>query len=200
MEFSSNIIKNSVDTISKLPGIGKKSALRIVLHLIKERKQYTKDLSEAIIKITKDITRCSECYNISDDNICNICISPNRNQEAMCVVESIQDVIFIENTNQYNGLYHVLGGLISPINGIGAEKLNIETLLDRLKNKGVKEVLFAFSATFDGDTTSFYLNKLIKPLNIQISTLSKGVPIGSELEYTDEITLGRSIISRIPFN
>jgi recombination protein RecR len=201
MEFSSSIIKNTVEQISKLPGIGKKSALRLVLFMLKnENSTYTKQLSNTLYNLCNEVKKCSECHNISDTAICNICSNTKRNKQILCVVENIQDVIFIENTSQFNGLYHVLDGLISPINGVGADKLNIDSLVSRIKKSEVKEVIFAFSATFDGDTTAFYINKLIKPLNVTSSILSRGMSVGSEIEYIDEITLGKSINSRIKFD
>ncbi len=198
MEYSSKLIQEAVEEISKLPGIGKKTALRLVLHLLKQPESQSEALSTAIQKLRKEIRYCEECRNISDDRICRICASQRRDRSVVCLVEDMRDVMAIENTSQFNGLYHVLGGVISPIDGIGPSDLNIDSLLTRLEkdDSEIKEVIFALSPTMEGDTTAFYLTRKLKPFNLKISTIARGIPIGGELEYTDEITLGRSIQSR----
>ncbi|MDX2305636.1 MAG: recombination mediator RecR [Microscillaceae bacterium] len=199
MNFASKLIENAVREISKLPGIGTKTALRLVLHLLKEEEQSTLSLSEALIRLRQDIKYCQICHFISDSPTCSICSNRSRNTELLCVVESSQDVLAIENTAQYSGLYHVLGGVIAPMEGISPADLNIETLIQRLEPQTVKEVIFALSPTMEGDTTAFYLTKKIRPLITRVSTIARGIPIGTELEYADEITLGRSIIARTLF-
>lgn len=199
MNFASKLIENAVREISKLPGIGTKTALRLVLHLLKEEEQSTLSLSEALIRLRQDIKYCQICHFISDSPTCSICNNRSRNTELLCVVESSQDVLAIENTAQYSGLYHVLGGVIAPMEGISPADLNIETLIQRLEPQTVKEVIFALSPTMEGDTTAFYLTKKIRPLITRVSTIARGIPIGTELEYADEITLGRSIIARTLF-
>ncbi len=196
MEFSSKLIENAVKEISKLPSIGQKTALRLVLHLLKQDQSYTNTLTNSLIKLRTDIQYCQNCHNISDSFICNICNNPNREQSLVCVVENMQDIIAIENTQQYRGLYHVLGGVISPMNGISPADLNIDSLMARLPNSPIKEIIFALSPTMEGDTTAFYMTRKIKPLGIKLSTIARGISIGSELEYADEVTLGRSILSR----
>ncbi|UII34747.1 recombination mediator RecR [Fulvivirga ulvae] len=201
MEYPSRLIENAVGEISKLPGIGKKTALRLVLHLLKEPEATTMELSEALTELRTKIKYCKDCHNISDEEICNICASHRRDRSLICVVEDTRDVLAIENTAQYSGLYHILGGVISPIEGIGPSELNIEQLLQRIESSRpeVKEVIFALSPTMEGDTTAFYLTKKLKEFGIKISTIARGIPIGGELEYTDEITLGRSILSRTAY-
>ena len=200
MNFSSKLIEEAVGQISKLPGIGKKSALRLVLHLLKEESESTQNLTSALLNLRANIKYCSNCHNISDNQLCSICTNPNRDNSVICIVEEIPDVMAIENTNHYQGLYHVLGGVISPIDGIGPSELNIESLLERIqKNDFTKEIILALSATMQGDTTAFYLSKKIKNKEIKISTIARGIAIGGELEYTDEVTLGRSIATRIRY-
>lgn len=201
MEYPSRLIENAVGEVSKLPGIGKKTALRLVLHLLKEPEGTTTELSEALTELRSKIRYCKDCHNISDDEICNICASHRRDRSIICVVEDTRDVLAIENTSQYTGLYHILGGVISPIEGIGPSELNIEQLIKRIQNhkEEVKEVIFALSPTMEGDTTAFYLTKKLKEFGLKISTIARGIPIGGELEYTDEITLGRSILSRTAY-
>lgn len=201
MEFPSKLIEEAVNEISKLPGIGKKTALRLALHLLKEEEQATYLLSEAITKLRKEIQYCTDCHNISDTAICNICKSHRRDKSIICLVEDMRDVMAIENTSQYHGLYHVLGGVISPIDGIGPDELNISSLIDRINKEPieVKEVILALSATMEGDTTAFYLTKKLEAFDIKVSSIARGVPVGGELEYTDEITLGRSILSRVDY-
>lgn len=201
MEFPSKLIENAVNEIAKLPGIGKKTALRLALHLLKEDKLFTESLTRSLDRLRNDIQYCKECQNISDSEICNICASHRRDRSLVCVVEDTRDVIAIENTSQYTGLYHVLGGVISPIDGIGPSELTIDLLLNRVKqtDSEIKEVIFALSPTMEGDTTAFYLTKRLKEYNLKVTTIARGIPIGGELEYTDEITLGRSILSRTDY-
>lgn len=197
--YSSLLLNDAVNEFSRLPGVGKKTALRFVLHLLRQNKNDTENFGNTIIKLSNEIIYCQLCHNISDDDTCKICSNPSRDKSVICVVEDIRDVIAIENTNQYKGLYHILGGIISPIDGIGPSDINIDSLFKRIAEEGVKEVIFALRATMEGDTTNFYIFKKIKDLNISISTIAKGIAIGDELEYTDEITLGRSIVNRTPF-
>ncbi|MCA6074246.1 recombination mediator RecR [Fulvivirga sedimenti] len=198
MEYSSKLIQEAVEEISKLPGIGKKTALRLALHLLKQPEQQSITLSEAIHKLRTEIRYCTQCMNISDEETCRICLSPRRDRSVLCVVEDTRDVMAIENTSQYLGLYHILGGVISPIDGVGPADLHIDQLLNRIteSNGEIREVIFALSPTMEGDTTSFYLTKKLKDFDLKISTIARGIPIGGELEYTDEITLGRSIQGR----
>lgn len=201
MEYPSKLIEEAVNQISKLPGIGKKTALRLVLHLIKERPENTFALSEALTNLRSQIKFCKHCYNISDHEVCSICTSHRRDRSIVCVVEDTKDVMAIENTSQYSGLYHVLGGVISPVNGIGPSDLKIEALVERLNSSPeIKEVILALSPTMEGDTTAFYINKRIKDVPVKVSTIARGVPVGGDLEYADEITLGRSITGRTLFN
>lgn len=202
MEYPSKLIRQAVDEIAKLPGIGKKTALRLALHLIKQPESFTLSLSEVLNELVTKISYCHQCFNISDADICAICSSHRRDRSVLCIVEDTRDVLAIENTAQYHGLYHVLGGVISPIEGIGPEELKIEALLGRLKqpDSEVKEVIFALSPTMEGDTTAFYLTKKLEPYSLKISAIARGIPIGGELEYADEITLGRSIVSRTAYN
>jgi recombination protein RecR len=202
VEYPSKLIENAVTQISKLPGIGKKSALRLVLHLIKQREENTFALTESLNTLRSQIRFCIKCHNISDTDVCTICTSHKRERSIICVVEDMKDVMAIENTAQYIGLYHVLGGVISPINGVGPADLKIESLISRLNiaDTEVREVILALSPTMEGDTTSFYINKRIKDLPVKISVIARGVPVGGDLEYADEITLGRSIVGRTLFN
>ena len=199
MEFSSKSLDVAVNEISKLPGIGRRSALRLALYLLKQPKDFSFGLSKAINDLRENIIYCNKCYNISDKDICQICSNPKRNQGVVCVVQDIRDVMAIESTSQYNGLYHVLGGLISPMDGIGPSELNISPLLEKINSGKIEEVIFALSSTMEADTTNFYIYKKIESLKIKITTISRGISVGDELEYTDEVTLGRSILSRIPF-
>jgi recombination protein RecR len=199
MNFSSKLLEDAVAEFSKLPGVGQKTALRLVLHLLKQDRAEVDRFSSAISKLRNDIQFCQTCHNISDNAICEICTAPKRDHALICVVEDTRDVMAIENTNQYNGLYHVLGGLISPMDGIGPSDLEVDTLVERLKDNGVREIIFALSATMEGDTTIFYLNKRLKSFNITISTIARGIAFGGELEYVDELTLGRSIATRVPY-
>ncbi len=199
MEFSSKLIEKAVNEIAQLPGIGKRTALRLVLHLLKQPKEQTGFLSQALINMREDIKYCSSCHNISDSEICEICANTNRNQQLVCVVEDIRDVMAIENTGQFRGIYHVLGGKISPIDGVGPSQLKIMTLVEKVKSGSVNEVIFALSSTMEGDTTNFYIYKQIADADVIISTIARGIAVGDELEYADEVTLGRSIIQRVPF-
>lgn len=201
MEYPSKLIERAVEEISKLPGIGKKTALRLALHLLKESENNTLALSEALVDLRTKTKYCKLCLNISDAEVCNICSSHRRDRSIICVVEDTRDVLAIENTSQYTGLYHVLGGVISPIEGVGPGELNIDQLLKRVENTEdpVKEIILALSPTMEGDTTAFYLTKKLKAFDVNISTIARGIPIGGELEYADEITLGRSIVSRTSY-
>ena len=202
MEFPSKLIKQAVNEISKLPGIGNKTALRLALHLLKNDETYSERLAETILKLRKEIKSCKICHNIADEDICGVCSSHSRDKKILCVVQDTRDVMAIENTAQYSGLYHVLGGIISPIEGIGPEELNIQSLISRVtaQDTAVKEVVMALSPTMEGDTTAFYLARKLGKFDVNITSVAKGIPIGSELEYTDEITLGRSLVTRTVFN
>ena len=199
MEFSSKFIENAVNEISNLPGIGKKSALRLVLFLLRQPESQSKNLANATSEMRLNVNFCKNCHNISDLDVCEICSNPRRDQSVICVVEDIRDVMAIEKTSSFNGLYHVLGGKISPIYGIGPDDLNIESLVEKVKNNPIKEVIFALSTTMEGDTTNFYIYRQISDYNIATSTIARGISVGDDLEYADEITLGRSITDRIPF-
>lgn len=200
MEFPSQLVENAVNEISRLPGIGKKSALRLVLHLLKEDSNYTQRLTESLSTLRANIQYCSDCHSIADSHQCRVCASSKRDRTILCLVEDTKDVLAIENTNQYFGLYHVLGGVISPMDGIGPSELNIESLINRVAQGEVKEIIFALSPTMEGDTTAFYLTKKLKDYNVKASTIARGIPVGGELEYADEVTLGRSIVSRTIYN
>lgn len=200
MNFPSKLIEEAVIEISKLPGIGKKSALRLALHLLKRDESQTQLLADALTKMRTKTTFCKKCHNISDDELCLICSSPRRDASVLCIVEDTRDVLAIENTAQYRGLYHILGGIISPLAGIGPNDLNIESLIKRVEQEPeIQEIILALSPTMEGDTTAFYLQKRLKPFNKKISTIARGIPIGGDLEYADEVTLGRSITSRIAY-
>lgn len=185
--------------MSQLPGIGKRTALRLVLHLLKQPKEQTGLLSQALLTMREEIKFCQSCHNISDVTICEICSNQNRDHQLICVVEDIRDVMAIENTGQFRGIYHVLGGKISPIDGIGPSQLNIPTLVEKVKSGNIRELIFALSSTMEGDTTNFYIYRQIKDCNIVTSTIARGISVGDELEYADEVTLGRSILHRVPF-
>lgn len=204
MNFPSKLIEEAVNEISRLPGIGKKTALRLALHLLKQKENVTEALTHSLLSLRKDIKYCSICHNISDADVCSICAGRRRERNIICLVEDIPDVLAIENTSQYNGLYHVLGGVISPIQGIGPDDLNIESLIQRIahapENEKVKEVILALPATMEGDTTSFFITRRLKEFGIKVSTIARGIPIGGELEYTDEVTLGRSILTRVNYS
>lgn len=199
MEFSSKLLEKAVYEMSQLPGIGKRTALRLVLHLLKQPKEQTGLLSQALLTMREEIKFCQSCHNISDVAICEICSNQNRDHQLICVVEDIRDVMAIENTGQFRGIYHVLGGKISPIDGIGPSQLNIPTLVEKVKSGNIRELIFALSSTMEGDTTNFYIYRQIKDCNIVTSTIARGISVGDELEYADEVTLGRSILHRVPF-
>ncbi|GMQ27318.1 recombination mediator RecR [Algoriphagus sp. oki45] len=200
MNFPSKLIEDAVTEISRLPGIGKKTALRLALHLLKQNEAVTEALALALSRMREEVKYCITCHNISDQEECSICLSHRRDRSIICVVEDIRDVLAIENTNQYSGLFHVLGGVISPIQGIGPDDLKIESLTKRVEEGEVKEVILALSATMEGDTTSFYLSKRLKESGVKVSTIARGIPVGGELEFTDEVTLGRSILTRINYS
>lgn len=199
MNFSSKLIEDAVESFAKLPGIGRKTALRLVLHLVNQPLETTENFGDALVKMRKNIKTCKVCHNISDAATCTICSDMHRKRKTICVVESIRDVMAIEDTNQYSGLYHVLGGVISPVEGIGPGDLHINTLLDRARLEETEEIIMAISPTIEGDTTIFYINKQLRDVEVKVSTIARGVAFGGELEYADEMTLGRSILSRIPY-
>jgi len=200
MNFPSTLIEDAVNELSKFPGIGKKSALRMVLYLLKQEENSVTRMGESIIKLRKEIQFCKRCHNVSDLELCNICGNSKRDQQLICVVEDLRDVMAIENTGQFNGTYHILGGLINPIQGIGPEQLKIDSLISRVQEVEAREIIMALSATMEGDTTVFYLSRKLQNSSVKISTISRGIAIGGELEYADEITLGRSIVGRIPYS
>ena len=202
MEYPSRLIENAVNQIARLPGIGKKTALRLVLHLIRDKPEGTIALTDALNTLRANIKFCTTCHNISDDDVCSICISHKRDRAILCIVEDAKDVMAIENTSQFSGLYHVLGGVISPMNGVGPSDIKVESLVQRLHRTGceIREVILALSPTMEGDTTAFYINRRLKDLSLKISVIARGVPVGGDLEYADEITLGRSITGRTLFS
>ena len=199
MDFSSKLLAQAVDEMAQLPGIGKRTALRMVLHLLKQPKEQTIAMARAIENFRTQVIFCEQCHNLSDVAVCEICASTKRDSAQLCVVEDIRDVMAIENTGQYQGKYHVLNGIISPIDGIGPQDLTIHSLIQKVKTGGIKEVIFALSATMEGDTTIFYINKQLQDYPVAVSTIARGIPVGDELEYTDEVTLGRSILKRVPY-
>jgi recombination protein RecR len=199
MDFSSKLLEQAVAEMSQLPGVGKRTALRLVLHLLRQPELQTVQLATALTKLRTEIKLCRNCHNISDTEICDICANPNRVKEIICVVEDIRDVMAIENTSQYRGLYHVLGGKISPMDGIGPSQLNIRSLVEKVKLGEVEEIIFALSSTLEGDTTNFYIFKQLEGTKVKTSTIARGISVGDELEYADEVTLGRSITNRVPF-
>jgi recombination protein RecR len=199
MEFSSKLIEKAVNEMSQLPGIGKRTALRLVLHMLKQPKEQVTFLSQALLSMREEIKYCNSCHNISDSETCEICANKNRNHQIICIVEDIRDVMAIENTGQFRGIYHVLGGKISPIDGVGPSQLNISSLVEKVKLGQVSEIIFALSSTMEGDTTNFYIYKQIAESSIIVSTIARGISVGDELEYADEVTLGRSILQRVPF-
>ena len=199
MEMSSKLLEKAVAEISQLPGIGKRTALRLALHLLKQPADQTQHLAEALLKMRVDIVFCTKCHNISDADVCHICANPLRDASVICVVEDIRDVMAIENTGLFKGVYHVLGGKISPVDGVGPSQLTIIQLVAKVKQGGVKELIFALSGTMEGDTTNFYIYKQIKDCNIITSAIARGIAVGDELEFADEVTLGRSILYRVPF-
>ncbi|MFA9391696.1 MAG: recombination mediator RecR [Prolixibacteraceae bacterium] len=198
--FPSRLLENAVEEFAKLPGIGRKTALRLVLYLLRSEESEVEDFSHSILQLKKEVKHCKICHNISDTEICNICVNPARNEAIVCVVESIRDVLSIENTQQFNGLYHVLGGIISPMDGVGPSNLEMDSLVDRVREGKIIEVILALSTTMEGDTTNFYIYKKLKEFEIRITTIARGVSVGGELEYTDELTLGRSILNRLNYS
>ena len=199
-EFSSALLENAVGELAKLPGIGRKTSLRLILHLLREEEGVAVSLGEALIKLRKEIRYCKTCHNISEEDCCPICSDPRRDKTTICVVENVKDVLILEGTHQYMGLYHVLGGLISPMDGIGPNDLEIASLIDRVAKGDINEVIFALSATMEGDTTNFYLYRKLSEFGVKITVLARGVAVGNEIEYTDEITLGRSLVNRTLFS
>ena len=198
MIFSSSLLENAVNEFAKLPGIGKKTALRLVLHLIKQDENEVAHFSDTIAAMRKEIRFCKRCFNISDKELCNTCNNPMRKQEMICVVENIRDVIAIESTQQFNGVYHVLGGIISPLDGVGPDQLNIEPLVKRVNEEQTQEIIFALNPNIQGDTTVYYIGRKLKGINVKITTIARGISFGGELEYADEMTLAKSITNRIP--
>lgn len=199
-EYSSQVLETAVTELSRLPGIGRKTALRLALHLLRREERDVTALGEALIKLRRDICYCRQCHNISESDTCAICASPMRDHRTVCVVENVKDVMSIENTGQYHGVYHVLGGLISPIDGIGPDSLEIASLVDRVSAGDIDEVILALSSTMEGDTTNFYIFRRLANFNITLTQLARGMSIGNEIEYTDEVTLGRSLLNRVPFS
>ncbi|MDX1333309.1 MAG: recombination mediator RecR [Robiginitalea sp.] len=199
MEISSKLLQKAVEEMSQLPGIGKRTALRLVLHLLRQPEAQTESLSSALQELRRGIRHCLECHNISDTEVCGICSNPRRDRTLVCVVEDIRDVMAIENTGHYRGLYHVLGGKISPMEGVGPQDLTIDSLVEKVRNGEVEELIFALSATMEGDTTNFYMSRQLEGMPVKLTTIARGIPVGDDLEYADEVTLGRSILQRIPF-
>lgn len=198
MQFSSSLLESAVNEFSKLPGIGKKSALRLVLHLLKQDAENVAQFSQAIARMRKEIRFCKRCFNVADGDFCSICANSYRQQHTICVVETLRDVIAIESTQQFNGVYHVLGGIISPLDGIGPGQLNIESLIQRVEQEKTEELIFALNPTIQGDTTIYYIQKKLQGKPVQITTIARGISFGGELEYADELTLGRSLQNRLP--
>lgn len=195
-QYPSQLLERAVGEVSKLPGIGRKTSLRLMLHLLRQDKEVAENLATAVSRLRNEVRYCSVCHNISDTDVCPICANPQRDRSVICVVENIQDVMAVERTGQFRGLYHVLGGIISPMDGIGPSDLEIESLVERVKAGGVEEVIFALASTMEGDTTNFYISRKLQPLGIRLSVIARGISVGDELEYTDEVTLGRSIVNR----
>jgi recombination protein RecR len=199
-QFPSKILENAVNEFSKLPGIGRKTALRLVLHILKQDKEYAYHFADAITTLSDEIKYCQNCFNISDSDVCSICSNPRRDHSVVCIVENVRDVMAIENTHQYQGIYHVLGGLISPMDGTGPDDLTISPLEKKLKEGGIQEIIFALSTTMEGDTTNFFLFRKFQSYPVKFTTIARGISIGDELEYADEVTLGRSLVDRLPFD
>ena len=199
MNFPSKLVENAVEQLSSLPGIGKKSALRLVLHMLNKDKITVEQFGDSFIQLINRINYCTRCYSISDTDLCEVCSNPKRDTETICIVEDIRVMMAIENTMQFRGVYHILGGLISPMDGVGPTDIRVDELINRITSENVKEVIFALSTTMEGDTTNFYLFRRLKDFNIKISSIARGIAIGDELEYTDEITLGSAISSRMPY-
>ena len=198
-QYPSQLLERAVEAFSQLPGVGRKTALRLVLHLLRQPADEVDGFAEAVVRVKHDVKYCKVCHNISDSDVCSICSDPRRDASLVCVVENIQDVMAIENTQQFYGLYHVLGGIISPMDGVGPHDLEIDSLVKRVDEGGVKEVILALASTMEGDTTNFYLSRKLKGKNVKLSVIARGISVGDELEYTDEVTLGRSILNRTPF-
>ena len=198
-QYSSQLLERAVESFSQLPGVGRKTALRLVLHLLRQPLEDVDSFTDAVTRVRHDVKYCKVCHNISDTDICSICSDPRREGSVVCVVENIQDVMAIEKTQQYNGLYHVLGGIISPMDGIGPNDIEISSLVERVKTGKIKEVILALSSTMEGDTTNFFISRKLADFDVAISVIARGISVGDELEYTDEVTLGRSIINRTPF-
>lgn len=198
--YPSVLLENAVNEFSKLPGIGRKTALRLVLHLLRQEDSFVEGFADALITLKREVNYCKSCFNISDTEICSICSDNSRDESVICVVENIREVMAIENTVQFKGLYHVLGGIISPIDGMGPSDIRIAELEERIKSGSIKEVILALSATMEGDTTNFYIYRKLQPYDIKVSIIARGVSVGDEIEYADEITLGRSIVNRTPFD
>ncbi|HOX77443.1 MAG TPA: recombination mediator RecR [Bacteroidales bacterium] len=199
LNYSSKLLESAVNELSRLPGIGRKTALRLALHLVRQDEEAVVAFSGAVLKLRQEIQRCSQCHNISDNEICDICANIKRDHQLVCVVQDIRDVMAIENTGQYNGVYHVLNGIISPIDGIGPEDLTINSLLEKISREPVREVILALPTTVEGDTTNYYLSRKLAPFQIILTAIARGIAIGDDIEFADEITLGRSIINRVPF-
>ena len=198
-QYPSQLLERAVEAFSQLPGVGRKTALRLVLHLLRQSTEDVDSFADAVIRVKHDVKYCKVCHNISDNEVCSICSDPRRDASVVCVVENIQDVMAIENTQQFHGLYHVLGGIISPMDGIGPHDLEIESLVDRVEEGTVKEIILALASTMEGDTTNFYISRKLKDTGVKLSVIARGISVGDELEYTDEVTLGRSILNRTPF-
>lgn len=198
MQFSSQLLENAVNEFARLPGIGKKTALRLVLHLLKQEENNVQQFSEVVAKMRNEIKFCQRCFNVADGDICSICANSMRKQETICVVENIRDVIAIESTQQFNGTYHVLGGIISPLDGVGPDQLNIESLIHRAQKEKTEEIIFALNPNIQGDTTIYYIQKKLQHLNVRVTTIARGIAFGGELEYADEMTLARSLQNRLP--
>lgn len=199
-QYPSILLEKAIDEFAKLPGIGRKTAMRLVLHLLRQEQSEVESFSHAILRLKREVQYCDTCHNISDATRCQICANPNRDHSVVCVVENIRDVMAIEATQQYRGVYHVLGGIISPMDGIGPSDLEINSLIERVQEGGIKEVIFALSTTMEGDTTNFYIYRKLKDYSVEMSVLSRGVSVGDELAYADEVTLGRSIVNRTKFS
>lgn len=198
-QYPSQLLERAVEAFSQLPGVGRKTALRLVLHLLRQSTEDVDNFADAVIRVKHDVKYCKVCHNISDNEVCSICSDPRRDASVVCVVENIQDVMAIENTQQFHGLYHVLGGIISPMDGIGPHDLEIDSLVERVEEGTVKEIILALASTMEGDTTNFYISRKLKDTGVKLSVIARGISVGDELEYTDEVTLGRSILNRTPF-
>jgi recombination protein RecR len=199
MNLVSKVLQQAVDEFAQLPGVGHKTAFRFVLHLLKKNPEELKKFGNTFLQLQEQVQYCNDCFNITDKEVCDICLDPKRDRTTICVVEDIRDVVSVENTEQFKGLYHVLGGIISPLDGVGPSDLNIQPLIERLQSSEVNEVIFALSTTMEGDTTNFYLSRQLQKFDVTLSTLARGVSVGGGLEYTDELTLGRSLVNRVPY-